>query len=613
MKKTVIFILLFGPFAVFSQSMQVSVSEAEMAARQALRLMDSDSRTVQTDIVQIFEKSYGNYVAMYEVTFETGESVIISGNKATKPILAYYHDVDGYSWLQNIDERKTGFTLMLNKLFEQIGHSFSRCSSPNATWNDLSSIEAITNRAEYGPYLKTLWRQKIGNNCGCKDMYNKYMPLSGGDCAECHGEESRYPAGCTITAWAQIMNYWKHPVLINDTEQIDWCNMPIRIDCNESTDEQIEAVARLYKILGDALGTSYGTLLNLAREETDITIDRCFGFLNPEYTENEMHNLFGYSSDMRTVARIWYTNSRWKAIIKREIIDGKPVLYWAIENNIAEGAHTFVCDGYNSATDMFHFNWGQGEGAWCSIDSIAEDTNQQWTLDECAMINIKPETNSNNICNTILDLGLFYYIYYSGHILNYNSNTPSQMLVPKPIELTPQTMTILESAPIAYREEFRTISPNERAVYRAHEEIGLQDGFLADSGCDCTAKIEPCERCEERDIAETEGPAYDTDNYCNQEIAGDSEPMSYAKGHTATKEWIHPNPTDRLLTAATDGEVDAIIIYTIDGRPVGGWRILSLNDEKTTLDVNSLADGAYILTVHLVDGTIKATRFIKKG
>lgn len=48
-------------------------------------------------------------------------------------------------------------------------------------------------------------------------------------------------------------------------------------------------------------------------------------------------------------------------------------------------------------------------------------------------------------------------------------------------------------------------------------------------------------------------------------------------------EKYYPNPTDGKVTVSTDGEVEAIVIYT--------------------LDVSSLADGIYLLTVRTKNGT----------
>ena len=68
-------------------------------------------------------------------------------------------------------------------------------------------------------------------------------------------------------------------------------------------------------------------------------------------------------------------------------------------------------------------------------------------------------------------------------------------------------------------------------------------------------------------------------------------------------EKYYPNPTDGKVTVSTDSEVEAIVIYTLDGRPVGGWKFISLSDSQATLDVSSLADGIYLLTVRTKNGT----------
>ena len=43
-------------------------------------------------------------------------------------------------------------------------------------------------------------------------------------------------------------------------------------------------------------------------------------------------------------------------------------------------------------------------------------------------------------------------------------------------------------------------------------------------------------------------------------------------------------------------------IYTLDGRPVGGWKFISLSDSQATLDVSSLPDGIYILSLRTANG-----------
>ncbi|MBR6292465.1 MAG: C10 family peptidase [Bacteroidales bacterium] len=612
MKKIIlsIFVTCFQLFT-FAQTIQVTREEAVQAASKAIQIIHRDFSNHPSQVSGIFEKRFGNNVALYEIQYESGEHVIISGSKAARPILALYNESDGYSWLQNIEERESGFAILIESMYQKIGRSFSVHCVINDGWNSLDSSTNYNTRNQYGPYLSTLWGQRRADNCYCKNMYNKYMPYSDGDC-ECNDTIVNYPSGCTVTALAQLMNYWQHPVLINHVEQIDWCNMPQKIKCGESLDIQNEAVARLYKLLGDKLGTSYGSLFGSRND-----IDRCYGYLNPAFVVHDLHDFFDYSDNIDVIVRaspIYYLDSnRWEAKIKREIIDGKPVLYWAFQyeerNESIGGAHTFVCDGYDAATRLFHFNWGHRNSGWCSINYIAEDSTIHWRLNECAMIKIKPASHTD-ICNANLSLGTFYDAYYHTHIANYNSSTPSQFLNPAPYLITPQTMTSLTSASNVYREDFRTIPSGVWVIYQAHEEIVLRDGFTAKRGSDFTARIEPCERCEERARVDTEKGTMATNGHTRD--GNDDTLPRYIHAQSLPVADVYPNPTDRMLTVATGGEVEAIVIYTLDGRPLGGWKLLSLGGGSATLDVSTLADGTYILTVRLADGTIKATKFIKK-
>lgn len=99
-------------------------------------------------------------------------------------------------------------------------------------------------------------------------------------------------------------------------------------------------------------------------------------------------------------------------------------------------------------------------------------------------------------------------------------------------------------------------------------------------------------------------PLEDNDNYPSTSIDSDSLfytiPMNHLELDDAN---ICPNPTDGQVTVAADGDVEAIVIYTADGRPVGGWKILSLSGDHVTLDVGPLPDGLYILSLRTMSGT----------
>ena len=591
---------------VHSQNdMHVTAAEAANMAELALARIEQQRRESQLEVLNTMAWYYKGDVAIYEVLFASGESVIVSGNKATQPILAIDYNSNGVSVLLNQDSLPDGYRYMLYQLYREVCLCFDSGFHEHKGWQRLVQSDEIPkqNRSIYGPYLTTKWTQSNGNkNCECsndgyyEEVYNKYMPLSNGDCASCGTADTRYPTGCTVTALGQIMNYWKHPLLFLGEKQIDWCNMPDSVDCKITTELEKEAVAQLMGLLGRTLGTTYGTLRNLD--------DHCYGYLNPASTTDKLVNTFGYDESVNCIYRAWYIGS-WHNTIKEEIISGRPVLYWAVEDNPSNGAHTFVCDGYDSANDLFHFNWGHGNsGSWCSIhtDSIIEGPNAHWTRYESAMIKLQPRIISD-VCDARVPLEVFYHGYYSLNIIGYNENTPSVFLNPKPYGITPLTMTILESASATSRSEFRTIPNGTSAVYQAHKEIRLNNGFTAERGCDFTARIEPCEMCEGRNLTEgiTETLIMDGLGRENQNNPGETEADACPQPQP-TPDGLYPNPTDGKVTATTDGKADAIVIYTMDGRPIGGWNILSLDDNQVTLDVSTLPSAPYLLTIRTPNG-----------
>ncbi len=600
MKRFVILFYVCISLSALSQNkMQVSSLEASAVATKVLKQTSKRYISTQPEIVEIETLYYGEHIALYEVIFEKGENVIISGSKSAKPVLAICHESNGESALKNINDLPGGYRYFIEKMYQELCHCFDTTIPENRGWrlylhqmND-SLFYNHRNIAEY--MLKTKWDQSEGNrNCGCytehglEEVYNKYTPLSNGDCEECHEVDKHYPTGCTVTALGQIMNYWQHPVLILGNTQIDWCNMPDTVDCLITTVEEKEAVAQLMQILGKKLGTTYGSLRN---------DNHCYGYLDPPTTMNTLSDYFGYSEDMDCIYRAWYIGS-WKNAIKDEIDAGRPVLYWAIEDNPFIGAHTFVCDGYDADNDWFHFNWGHGEGGtWVSIDSIVEGYHQHWTRYESAMIKLEPNIYTD-ICNVTIPLELFFNTYYSAHIENYNSNTPQSSLIPCPYQLTPKTMTILTSASPTSRSEFRTIPSTATAEYRAHEEIHLQDGFTVERGAEFTAQIEPCANCESTRGVE-DGSIGEIENEQEESMPDMAVGRpNIATGRSFTETVLYPNPTDGEVSLIVDGKVQTIVIYNAMGRPVGGWNLRTITPNHVTLEVSSLTRGSYIVRIH---------------
>ena len=175
--------------------------------------------------------------------------------------------------------------------------------------------------------------------------------------------------------------------------------------------------------------------------------------------------------------------------------------------------------------------------------------------------------------------------------------------------MVPSTANTLTSATISSPEGWRTIPTGATAVYQAHEEVILQDGFEAQLGCEFEARIEPCKQCDEM----RGDNALENDDVVDSENGNNGEEPLYSTGETpqtvATD--LFPNPTDGPLTMSTDGEPQEVLIFTLDGHPVGGWKLTALGDDFVSLDVSSLRSGPDLLSVVTPLGLCTA-RFIRR-
>ena len=468
---------------------------------------------------------------------------------------------------------------------------------------DDETVENNLTRFQFGPLLTTQWNQEYGSGCdGCSHDYNKYMPQNQDMCND--SIYYHFPTGCTVTAIGQVMNYWKHPIVRNNKpEQIDWCNMPEKIQCgtHATPEEMKEAVARLMKLLGDELGVLYG---GAPRDTDNEKLDRIdqlvyhqiggYGFLDPAVALPILKHEFGYSSNARVLYRRAY-ESVWKRIIMDEIIAGRPVVYWALNDSNLLSGHTFVCDGYSPIGDLFHFNWGHGsEGSWVTLNDLRENETSHWNVLQTAIVGLEPAA-ANDFCNYSVWLSPFYDDFY-------NENSISDY---SPYTIVPSTIAYLYSADPQDLSIYRTIPTGATAAYRAHEEIVLQDGFTVERGADFAAQIVSCPNCEENretDItAETEET---TGEPMNETAAVRSKPVEEKKTSMPTQANLYPNPTDGNVTVGVDGKVQSVIIYNTMGQPVGGWNLRALASDHITLDLSPLPEGQYLLYVQTSQGTV---------
>lgn len=501
-------------------------------------------------------------------------TVLLSANKSCLPILGIQKHMG--SLFTDTNTLPGGLIFLMKGYIEQINNCYTNriCDERRKSeWDRLAAdtiVEPLRTIWVVHPLLKTQWGQDEANYGYDPYAYNYYIwPNYNHGCDHCK-------VGCGAVAMAQVMNYWQHPIIRHDISQFDWCNMPLKLVTQDyDYEKKKRSVANLMFICAESITYAY---------DCDRTLS------NTEDIRDALIS-FGYSNNAIYIRRGGNT-SEWMAMVKENLNNGYPIIYGG---GVGSSRHTFVCDGYTT-DDLFNFNWGSVTTApgLFTLDNIIP-ANYNFTSNQEAIFKIHP-VNQLNLCNVNLYLDDFFH------------DNASMLNDYHPYEITPHIATTLTSASVASDASWRTIPAGASAVYQSHKEIILQDGFEAQLGSEFEARIESCEQCDEMRENETfvnDDIFADYSNYnSNVDDIDDFSIFSFQFS-------IFPNPTDGPLTMCTDGEPQKVLVYTLDGRPVGGWHLTVLGDNFVTLDVSPLRPGPYLLSV-VTTTTTRTSRFIRQ-
>ena len=221
--------------------------------------------------------------------------------------------------------------------------------------------------------------------------------------------------GCVATAMAQIMKYHHYPERANSMgayttstsinipaiespEAYDWNNMRLLYDGTNTTEEQ-DAVAALMYHCGVSSFMNYDVAANGGSGTTLSNAGKAF------------RTTFDYGANIQMKAREYYNASEWKSFLIKEIVaEQRPVLYAGVDTKNA--GHAFVCDGYQSEGDYFHFNWGWGGyyDGWFLLNALNPGTGGAgsgsgvFSNDQQMLTHIQPATSASA---SLFELGLF--------------------------------------------------------------------------------------------------------------------------------------------------------------------------------------------------------------
>ena len=593
MKRIIILATLFFSVAYLTHAQQVTEKEAELVALNELIGLSPKSKP---KVAKTLSHVKNGHTLMYEVVTTDRTSVLVSGHFDCTPILATFQRGSDKPILDDYDNLPDGLQFLIDWYLAQLDRCFSESQSPKSKkrllWKKLMQSHPDYSKSDYvEPLIQTKWGQSLSNDKRNPDpsAYNCYIaPRWYNDC--------EHPkAGCGAVAMAQVMKYYNYPVLQSGRPyQYNWCDMS----------NELKVTSTRYSIEKDAVGRL------VADCAEDVTLPMGFG-CEGTYSvisdiKTAMIDTYGYNADMEVIRQNNHTSEWWKNELKSELRKGRPIIYSGATNMIGANAHFFICDGFDQS-GRFHFNWGRRgnhQDIYCEITNIhsTKDSNcYDWYL--FALFYIEPALHQE-VCNTRIPLDLYY-----SHNVSLSDNAPAY-------KWTPTTMTAIYSASANSPAAWRTIPTGAVAVYQAHEEVMLQDGFEAMEGCEFEARIEPCAICEGNHI-KGKGVGLSSDNVhgeiSDEEMLLDNgqKLLTDEKSQEFQSVELFPNPTEGPLTIAVDGPVESIAIFNFNGQPVGGWDIKVMTETVVTFDVSALRTGSYLLSVVTPSG-LHSTRFIRR-
>ncbi len=375
MEKRIIFrvcILLVVGLWAFIQS----VVSAPITRQKALKnvnefLQERGVRIHETAIRHAPVKGNEQETAPYYV-FNLGDDngfVIASGDDCAYEILGY-SDKGSFD-ADNIPENVQAW---LDGYAEEI--EWGRENNVSA----LKTAKAGPAKKSVAPMLTTRWGQDSPYNDQC--VFNGVA----------------YPTGCGATAMAQLMYYWAKigkdgktfrcgstgmkPYItstnsfqvdsIPPLDSFDWDNMT---DGEPTTTKGKQAVAQLMRYCGQSLSMDYSS--SGSASYTDAI-------------NYALPNKFGYSWNLQYLRANDLPSEEWDSLIYDNIAKGLPVFM----GGQGTGGHGFLCDGYDSQLDKYHFNWGW-DGRYDGFYSMSALTPNRYNFsyNKTATIDILPFGN----------------------------------------------------------------------------------------------------------------------------------------------------------------------------------------------------------------------------
>ena len=366
----------------------VSRSQATQIARDYLQ----KNRTARTasqpaDLSLAYEcmpkasRGTGNATPLYYV-FNQGEKggfVVVSGDDRMTSVVGYV-DEGNYA----MSKGNANLQWWFNALEETM------------TYVVKSKSEGRVYRPMAAEGLKPFVAPMVKVNWGQGAPYNDMCPED-----PQHGGTSL--VGCTAVAMSQVLSKWQYPVAAQG--EVDYTTWQHKMHLSEDLSE--------FEFAWDQMLPSYTAKATAAQKKavSELTyacglavhMDYCSTASGAFVYASHLEDHFGIDPACNNIERFYYTRADWDALIKKELSEGRPVIY----NGFSMTAgHCFVCDGYNR-DGLFHINWGwdgslNGYFALAELNSAVEhagaptDAEGSFNLDQSIVYGIQPKVGEGN-------------------------------------------------------------------------------------------------------------------------------------------------------------------------------------------------------------------------
>lgn len=273
--------------------------------------------------------------AVYVFAHKDNGYMVLSADDIAYPVLGFSD-----SGKLDIDNMAPAMRWWLDEYARQIAWARERGIETK------SAPQPKSGRHDVPAMLRTSWDQG--------EPYNMLCPVING---------GRTYTGCVATAMSQIMYYFKYPevgvgnISYNDEDgcgkrltwklddhPFEWENMKTNYRPGTYDENQGYAVAELMKSVGAAVRMSYGADASGALSML---------------TAKALVDNFKYDPNINYVVRSYVSASRWDEMVYDNLANVGPVLYGGA--SMVGGGHSFIVDGYQAETGLYHFNWGWSE------------------------------------------------------------------------------------------------------------------------------------------------------------------------------------------------------------------------------------------------------------